>query len=134
MALSARRAMEPRAGIDEFAPDPLVTRTGPRVASRPMAEPVVRCRPGWRGAARRCDPVAAPHGHGAERADPLFPPNGGFSSGRPVASAGVMPLASPVWRWDSARRPLGAVRRPAQPRLTRLAGDASSPGQAHRLA
>jgi len=46
VALSALRAMEPRTGIDEFAPDPLVTRTGPREASRPVAEPVVRCRPG----------------------------------------------------------------------------------------
>jgi len=126
--------MEPRTGIDGFAPGPLVTRTGPCEASRPMAEPVVRCRPGWRGAARRRGPVAAPHGHGTERAGPPFPPNCGLSSGRPVASAGVMPLASPAWRWDSARQPLVAVRRPAQPRLTRRAGDASSPGQAHRLA
>jgi len=109
VALGARRAMEPRAGIGWFAPDPLATRTGPREASQPMAEPVVRCRPGWRGAARHRDPVAGPHGHGAERDGPPFPPNGGFSSGWPVASAGVMPLASLVWRWDSARRPLGAA-------------------------
>jgi len=95
VALGARRAMEPRAGIDGFATGPLVTRTGPREASRPMADPVVRCRPGWRGAARRRDPVAAPHGHGAERDGPPFPSNGGFSSGRPVAPAGVMPLACP---------------------------------------
>jgi len=40
----------------------------------------------------------------------------------------------PAWRWDSARRPLGAERRPVQPRLTRRAGSASSPGRAYLLA
>jgi len=89
--------MEPRAGIDGFAPGPLVTRTELRFrASRPMAEPVVRCMPGRRGAARRRDPAAALYGHGAEQADlPPAPLNGGFWSGRYVASAGVMPLACP---------------------------------------
>jgi len=95
VALSALRAMEPRTGIHGFAPGPLVTRTGPCEASRPMAEPVVRCRPGWRGAARRRDPVAAPHITGPSGAVPYPLPNGGFSRGWPVASAGVMPLACP---------------------------------------
>jgi len=94
--LGARRAMKPRADIDGFAPGPLVTRTGPRFrASRPMAEPVVRCMPGRRGAARRRDPAAALYGHGAKQAGFPSPPNGGFWSGRSVASAGVMPLACP---------------------------------------
>jgi len=104
VALSARRAMEPRASIDGFAPGPLVTRTGPREASLSMAEPVVRCRPGWRGAARRRGPVAAPYGHGTERAGPPFPPNGGFSSGRPGCDAARQPSLEVGFRLPAARR------------------------------
>jgi len=125
--------MEPRASIDGFAPGPQVTRTGPRFrASRPMAEPVVRCMPGGRGAARRRDPAAALYGHGAEQAGLPSPPNGGFWSGRSVASAGVMPLACPHLGGGippAGRSAPSAALSSRRGLATRRAGGAWSPGR-----